>query len=79
MKPPSEQYEEETGKYHYNSSNIDFEYSCDYVDWLEQKYMNQAKNNEVLDLVSLCLPTKDDCDVCFEHETDSEEKKTRMV
>lgn len=54
MKEPSEQYEIETGKYCYDGSKIDFEYSDDYVEWLEQKLTKQVENNEVLDPVSHC-------------------------
>ena len=32
-----EQYQEETGLYHYDSGSMDFKWSDDYVDWLEKR------------------------------------------
>ena len=52
MKDTSSIYMEETGQPYTKLSPEGIYYTTDYVEWLEQKLTNQAKNNDALDLVS---------------------------
>lgn len=46
-----EEYNKETGKYYYKSSSVDFEWSDEYVEWLENKL--EESNSIVPDKINM--------------------------